>query len=234
MFTAARRYSLRRGPGWLVQSTRNEPRLCGVKTHERFYRSELADVEPDQWIVQPENKGTTAAVICSLLRITALAGDPVVAFFPTDHYYQNEAGFSACLDRAVTVAQHHSDTVVVLGAEADHAEVEYGWIEPGTRFDCHFTKALLRVSRFWEKPSYPTAQALPARGCLWNTFVMVGRASLFQALVGNTLAPNVLHAFTAARRCREDPTNAATQEKLWASRLQEISRVKCLHSARNI
>jgi mannose-1-phosphate guanylyltransferase len=188
-----------------------------VKSHERFYKSELADVTPRQMIVQPENKGTTAAVILSLLRITALAGDPVVAFFPTDHYYQNEAGFNGCLDRAVTVAEHHPDTVVVLGAEAEQAEVEYGWIEPGTHFDCHFTKGLLRVSRFWEKPSYPTAQALLARGCLWNTFVMVGRASLFQTLVGNTLALSVLHELTAARRYRDDPTNPATHEKLWAS-----------------
>ena len=158
-----------------------------VKTHERFYRSELADVEPHQLIVQPGNKGTTAAVICSLLRITSLAGDPVVAFFPTDHYYANEPGFSVSVDRAVRVAQHHSDTLVVLGAESEHAEVEYGWIEPGTRFDSPFANALLRVRRFWEKPSYPTAQALFDRGCLSNTFVMVGRASLFLALLDNIM-----------------------------------------------
>jgi mannose-1-phosphate guanylyltransferase len=113
-----------------------------VKAHERFYRSELADVAPHQTIVQPENKGTTAAVICSL-RITALAGDPVLTFFPTDHYDQNKAAFCACLDQAVTVAQHHSETVIVSGAEGDHAEVQYGWIEPGTHFDRHFTNSLL-------------------------------------------------------------------------------------------
>jgi mannose-1-phosphate guanylyltransferase len=186
-----------------------------VKAHERFYRSELTDVEPDQLIVQPGNKGTTAAVICSLLRITSLAGDPVVAFFPTDHYYANEREFSLAVDRAVRVAQHHADTLVVLGAQAEHAEVEYGWIEPGTHFDCHFTKGLLRVSRFWEKPSYATAQALLARDCLWNTFVMVGRASLFLALLGNSMAPGVLDAFVAAQQHKHDPDLA--QDKLWAS-----------------
>ena len=187
-----------------------------VKAHERFYRSELTDVEPDQLIVQPGNKGTTAAVICSLLRITSLAGDPVVAFFPTDHYYANEREFSLAVDRAVRVAQHHADTLVVLGAQAEHAEVEYGWIEPGTHFDCHFTKGLLRVSRFWEKPSYATAQALLARDCLWNTFVMVGRASLFLALLGNTMAPGVLDAFVAAQQQKRCTGNLA-QDNLWAS-----------------
>ncbi len=188
-----------------------------VKAHEKFYRNELADVEPRQLIVQPDNKGTTTAVICSLLRITALAGDPVVAFFPTDHYYSNEAGFIFSVDRAVRVAQHHSDTLVVLGAEAEHAEVDYGWIEPGTRFGSPFTNALLRVRRFWEKPSHPTAQALFARGCLWNTFVMVGRASLFLALLGNTMPSGVLNAFMAARPYSEGPTQLKDQEQLWSS-----------------
>ena len=150
-----------------------------VKAHEKFYRRELADVEPTQLVVQPANKGTTAAVICSLLRITGLAGDPVVAFFPTDHYYSNEARFITSVDRAIRVASHHSDTLVVLGAKAERAEVDYGWIEPSARFESPFTNALHRVSRFWEKPSYPTARVLLARGCLWNTFVMIGRASVF-------------------------------------------------------
>ncbi|MGA2878121.1 MAG: sugar phosphate nucleotidyltransferase [Bryobacteraceae bacterium] len=188
-----------------------------VKTHEKFYRSELDDVEPRRLIVQPDNKGTTAAVICSLLRITALAGDPVVAFFPTDHHYSNEAGFSASVHRAVRVAQYRSDILVLLGAEAEHAEVEYGWIEPGTRFDSPFTSALLRVTRFWEKPSHPTAQALFARGCLWNTFVMVGRASTFLALLENTMAPAVLEAFMAAQRYGNHATYLGDQDKLWAT-----------------
>ncbi len=188
-----------------------------VRAHERFYRNELADVEPQRVVVQPGNKGTTAAVIFSLLRITALAGDPVVAFFPTDHYYSNEAGFGASIHRAVKVAQHHADTLVILGAEAEHAEVDYGWIEPGRRVNSPFTNALLRVGRFWEKPSHPTAQALFARGCLWNTFVMVGRASIFLALLANTMAPGVWKAFTEAQRSGRHSTDPMAQYKLWAS-----------------
>jgi mannose-1-phosphate guanylyltransferase len=188
-----------------------------VKAHEEFYKSELADVEPRQVIVQPDNKGTTAAVIFSLLRITALAGDPVVAFFPTDHYYSNEAGFSSSVHRAVSVAQHHPDTLVILGAEAEHAEVDYGWIEPGTPLKSSFTNALLRVGRFWEKPSHLTAQALFARGCLWNTFVMVGRASIFLVLLANTIAPGAWKAFTEAQRSGRHSTDPMAQYKLWAS-----------------
>jgi mannose-1-phosphate guanylyltransferase len=187
-----------------------------VKAHEKFYRRELADVEPVRIVVQPASKGTAAAVICSLQRVTGLAGDPVVAFFPTDHYYSDEGRFIASLDQAIQAALHHPDTLIVLGAKAERSDVDYGWIEPGTPFESRFPNALHRVSRFWEKPSHPTAKALLARGCLWNTFVMVGRASIFLALIEKHLAPGIIEVFMAAQRCACEVPSLAAENYLWA------------------
>lgn len=186
-----------------------------VRAHEKFYRRELADVDPQRLVVQPANKGTTAAVIYSLLRITALAGDPVVAFFPTDHYYADEASFVNSVRRAVRAAQRHPDTLVVLGAEAEQAEVEYGWIEPGTRFESPVTNALLRVRSFWEKPCRRTAQALLARGCLWNMFVMIGRASMFFEMLDRTVAPGLLRSFIDSERSARAMPNLPAENELW-------------------
>src|SRR5437667_12724241 len=36
-------------------------------------------------------------------------------------------------------------------------------------------RSITRVRRFWEKPSASFARKLMERGCLWNSFVMVGR-----------------------------------------------------------
>src|ERR1700722_12826680 len=44
-----------------------------VKNHERFYADELVDVRPSRIVVQPSNKGTTAAVLSSLIRLGSLA-----------------------------------------------------------------------------------------------------------------------------------------------------------------
>ena len=92
-----------------------------------------------------------------------------------------------------------------------------GGLNRARRLNSPFTNALLRVSRFWEKPSHPTAQALFDRGCLWNTFVMVGRASIFLALLANTMASGVWKAFTAAQRSGRHSTDPMAQYKLWAS-----------------
>ena len=50
------------------------------------------------------------------------------------------------------------------------------------------------VKRFWEKPSYHDAEGLWARGCLWNTFVMVGRASAFVEMIQRAV-PNMYRTF---------------------------------------
>jgi len=167
-----------------------------VKAHERFYKEELADVKPSHMVVQPSNKGTTAAIIYSLQRITSLAGDPIVGFFPTDHHYSKESRFVASVQLALKIVSSRLDTIVLLGASAEHPEVEYGWIEPGARLECPMTTSLLRVHRFWEKPSTQVAQALHERGCLWNTFVMIGRASAFLNIL-KAAVPRMLRALGA-------------------------------------
>ncbi len=167
-----------------------------VKAHEKFYTKELADVRPSRVVVQPSNKGTTAAIISSLQRVASLAGDPVVGFFPTDHFYSPEARFAASVRLALQIASSRLETIILLGAAAERPEVEYGWIEPGARLECSVTNALLRVRRFWEKPSTEIARALHARECLWNTFVMIGRASAFLRIL-NAAAPGMLRALGA-------------------------------------
>jgi mannose-1-phosphate guanylyltransferase len=164
-----------------------------VRHHEKFYAEDLADVDPSRMVVQASNKGTTAAIINSLLRITSLAGDPIVGFFPTDHYYSREQRFVYAVRLALDIVSTRLDTVILLGADAEHPEVEYGWIEPGARLECSLTNSLVGVRRFWEKPSTQVAQALLAHGCLWNTFVMIGRASAFLDIL-NAAVPRVMQA----------------------------------------
>ncbi len=171
-----------------------------VRHHEKFYSEELADVKPSHMVVQPSNQGTTVAIINSLLRITSLAGDPIVAFFPTDHHYSREQRFVSAVRLALNIASTRLDTVILLGADAEHPEVEYGWIEPGASVQCPFTNSLVGVRRFWEKPSTPVAQALLEHGCLWNIFVMIGRASAFLDML-NVAVPRLMQALDSGTGC---------------------------------
>jgi mannose-1-phosphate guanylyltransferase len=153
-----------------------------TQAHERYYREELRNVDDSRILSQPLNRGTGVAVVLALLHIMTRDPDAVVAFVPCDHYYSDAQAFGRVLRLAFFGAGKYPDSVVLLGAKADYAEVEYGWIELGSAIS-NAPTPLLRVNRFWEKPSLQQAETLLRRGCLWNTFVTVGRAGTFVDLL---------------------------------------------------
>src|SRR5436190_23868288 len=100
-----------------------------LKSHECFYRKELRGVAPARMVVQPSNRGTLPAILSSLMRIIRQDRNALVAFFPSDHFYFDEERFREDVESAFTAAEDHPQTVILLAAEAKHAEVGYGWIE---------------------------------------------------------------------------------------------------------
>jgi mannose-1-phosphate guanylyltransferase len=154
-----------------------------TRHHEEFYRDDLQDVVDSRMIVQPRNRGTGVAIAAALFRILKLQNNPLVAFFPCDHYYSNDEAFGQTVAAAMEFAGDRPTEIVLIGAEAASPEVEYGWIEPGRTIQRFASIPLMRVNRFWEKPSLPKAGALLEQGCLWNTFVTIGYASTFLDLL---------------------------------------------------
>ncbi|HEY6345205.1 MAG TPA: sugar phosphate nucleotidyltransferase [Bryobacteraceae bacterium] len=155
-----------------------------TRSHHKHYLRYLAD-RPSQRIVQPSNKGTAPAILCSLLSIARADSNAVVSILPCDHYYSREDAFSATLEQAFDIAEQRRGSIVLLGAEANGPEIEYGWIETGESIDSHL--GLSRVKAFHEKPSLPAAAALFRSGSLWNTFVMVGPVQVFLDLARNSV-----------------------------------------------
>ena len=83
----------------------------------------------------------------------------------------------------------------LLAAEPDSPEPDYGWIAPGTRLSG--SRASL-VSRFKEKPKPEETAALYRQGCLWNTMIVVARASALWELA-TSLRPEMMTRFEALR-----------------------------------
>jgi mannose-1-phosphate guanylyltransferase len=164
-----------------------------VRAHERFYEDQLADVKPSRMIVQPANKGTTPAIVYSLVKLLALDEHAIVCFFPADHYYAEDHLFVGAVDRAVQLAGENSNSVILLGAKPRSPETAYGYIEPGARLKWTPGSSAFWIRRFWEKPSPQEARCLVERGCLWNTFVMVGSVPAFLRIL-ELGAPKVLSA----------------------------------------
>jgi len=165
-----------------------------TRAHEPFYEKELEKVPPARMVVQPSNRGTLPAILWTLLHVVRFDERALVAFFPSDHHYAKEDEFMTGVASAFDLAETNAQSVILLGAAPTHPEIEYGWIEPDVTVTGPSGGRLRPVKRFWEKPSYELAQSLLDRGCLWNTFVMVGCATAFLGMIRNA-SPTLYRTF---------------------------------------
>jgi mannose-1-phosphate guanylyltransferase len=102
-----------------------------------------------------------------------------VALFPCDHFVDDDREFMRHVELALNVTASRPELTVLLGIAADQPETSYGWIESGEILD---NGPVFSVRQFWEKPGSNLAAELFRRGCLWNSSVIVARASTMLGL----------------------------------------------------
>jgi mannose-1-phosphate guanylyltransferase len=195
--------------------------------HERYYSKELADAKESLVIAQPMNRGTAVGILAALVQIMQADPDAIVGFFPCDHHYSDDESFRSVVRSAIAGAEQFPESLVIVGAEAEHPETEYGWIEPGLAVMETQAKPLCRVNRFWEKPALPQARALLQSGCLWNTFVTIGSAATFLELLCSEVPDVVL----SLARALADNDLASTYARLPSV---DFSRDVLAHQAKRL
>jgi len=179
--------------------------------HEAYYRRDL-QYSPARRLLQPFNRGTAPAIILSLFHIVEQDPEAIVAVLPCDQCYSNEVAFTASLQSAFHAAKNHPESVILLGAQPDRPEVEFGWIRLGPAK----SKNLYRVRGFEETPIPSVAERLFEAGALWNTFVMVGRAVTFLwfSLTG---APELFAELANASIPRDDAGDLHVPSSLYSA-----------------
>jgi mannose-1-phosphate guanylyltransferase len=205
-----------------------------TRTHERFYWEQLAGVNGRRKVIQPLNRGTAIAMALCLEVIARQDEDALIAFFPSDHHYVDCSAFRETVDYALRLMGEYPQSVLVLGAEAQYPEVEYGWIQPG-RTLVDSVHPLQRVTRFWEKPSLQRAEVLRRHGCLWNTFVTIGLAGAFLELFGAAI-PHLSRTLAACLTDGQlerfyDESSSVDFSRVVLSRVPE--RLVVLHDAKS-
>lgn len=173
-----------------------------TEKHQRFYRSMAHSVSRSLLLEQPANKGTAPAILFALMRVAAKAPKAIVALFPSDHYFADDEAFMSHVDAAFDAVQARPTLITLLGITPSSPETEYGWIEPQQSILGTMPLSITRVSRFWEKPNSDTARKLLDNGCLWNSFVMVGRVDALLKMTRRAL-PEIYSAFSQIKHAFE-------------------------------
>jgi len=202
-----------------------------TRRHEEFYLNQVRDVSQSNLIVQPDNRGTAAAIFYAMMRLARLDPNSVVAVFPSDHYVSDDRRFMLYSELAIEMAQQRPAQLVLLGIRPNRAETEFGWIEPGERVgDSKF----LSVRRFWEKPSTTLAARLWKQGCLWNSFVMAGTVRCVLTLAARVL-PEFRRAFASAWPALGTPQESLAIASIYTHLpARDFSREVLARSARSL
>jgi mannose-1-phosphate guanylyltransferase len=187
--------------------------LVLTQCHEEYYRELLSDVDPAALVIQPDNRGTGAAVLYGLLRIAARAPDAPVVILPSDHWVSDDAAFMRYAQDAIEVVEAHQNAVVLLGVEPTRPEPEYGWIEPSDPV-LGVWRGLHRVARFVEKPSVEVAVRLQLAGGYWNTSVVVGQVEALLFLFAMA-RPDLVDSFLATWATLGSASERACVERLY-------------------
>ena len=158
-----------------------------TRKHQPYYTPLLDRLSVPHITVQPENRGTAAGILYPLLRLAARAPGASVAVLPSDHHFSDDARLMDHVEAAFEAVAARPDRLVLLGMIPDTPESEYGWIEGDATAMGVRDAAVHRVLSFWEKPDVSLARRLRERGCLWNSFVMVGAVNTFLAAIACAL-----------------------------------------------
>jgi len=150
-----------------------------LRSHARYFAGQWAGPEPPHVLVQPADRGTAAGILFPVHWVARRDPAATIAIFPSDHFVSEPATFMAHVGQVAAWVDEHPDRLVLLGAHATGPEVEYGWIEPGRPLTCTDDRRIWEIRRFWEKPSEEKARLCLEAGCLWNTFILVGKAATF-------------------------------------------------------
>ena len=88
-------------------------------------RSHLAEFTGIQVLSEPEGRDTAAAVAWATLKALEIGKDPILGFFPADHWIDPVAVFRQDLSQAQDLAQNGQ--IVLLGIAPQYPATGYGY-----------------------------------------------------------------------------------------------------------
>ncbi len=150
-----------------------------IRDYLAYIREEMNGQPAENIVVQPHSKETAPGILLPLLKIYSQDPEANVGIFPSDQFILEEDLFRDYMGSAFEFTDEHPGKIVVMGFSANSPETEYGWIEHGDEVKWDGGAPFYRVNKFWEKPDVKLARRLYAGSCMWNTMVMVGKASAF-------------------------------------------------------
>lgn len=193
-----------------------------TRVHQRFFSplmAELSELDSGRnlrgnLVIQPDNRGTAAAIAYAAFRLAEMDPAASVALFPSDHWFSDDVAVMRSVERAFAMVSEFRDLTVALGVAAPRPEAGYGWFELGAPI-LDDAAGLYEVRRFWEKPPAETTRAIWNAGAYRNSFILVARVPALLGLILKTL-PRLHAAFNSIKPVLGTMFEVQTVESLYS------------------
>lgn len=189
--------------------------VSGLDRHARYLGADLKGSEV-RALLQPSNRGTAAGLLWPVYWIHQTDPDAVVIALPSGHYVYEDRRFMEHVVGVSAFLEEHPQWLVLVGARPAEPDSGYGWIERAESLDSNGSETVWRVRQFVEKPSDDAARSFFARGHLWNTFVVMGRAETF-IHAARLCAPEIHAALSDAARHAGTEREREALESAWGA-----------------
>jgi mannose-1-phosphate guanylyltransferase len=143
-----------------------------ILTNERYNDlvfEQLPSVTKRQVVLEPAMRNTAPCILYASLKIQKENEDAVMIVAPSDHWIEDEQGFSDNVKTAFDYCESN-DALMTLGITPSFPNTGYGYIE----YDKSAATEIKSVNQFREKPDYETAKSFINQGnFLWNAGIFM-------------------------------------------------------------
>jgi mannose-1-phosphate guanylyltransferase/mannose-6-phosphate isomerase len=142
--------------------------LVGNLHHRDLYVEQLPELLTENLILEPEGRGTAAALALTVAICAEAAPGAAIATIPSDHVIPKPAEWIEAVRTGLDFARDN-ELVVCLGATPRPGETKFGYVIAGETIGGSQSHPVKMVRQFHEKPDAATLEDLMSRGsCLRN------------------------------------------------------------------
>ena len=140
--------------------------------HIEILHSQVPDLPAENFIIEPEGRGTAPAIGLAALHLHRRDPEAVMAVLTADHYITGTDCFLQVLAAAERIARQGH--LVTLGIHPSSPSTGFGYIEQGDELAGAENFPCFRVNRFVEKPDLENATIMVQSGRYsWNSGMFI-------------------------------------------------------------
>ena len=140
--------------------------------HNRVLHEQVPSIPEDNFIVEPEGRGTAPAIGLAAIHLQARDPDATMAVLTADHIIGKPDVFRSVIRSALAFAK--DDYLVTLGIKPTWPSTAYGYIEQADLLGEKLGFKAYAAARFVEKPNAQNAQRMLSLGKYsWNSGMFI-------------------------------------------------------------